>query len=218
MTTPPIDRRPIAARETRLANSFANRLARWGASPNGISVAGLIAGLFAGAALFCTSLTDDWQQRACWLAAATLILLRLLANMFDGMVAITTGRASRIGELFNEFPDRLSDAAALVGLGYAAGGMVELGYLAAIAALLTAYARALGKAAGAPNVFAGPMAKQQRMGVVIVIAILCGVLPIDWLEHARLPTWGLAVILAGTFVTLVRRLILIAGHLNGAAR
>jgi phosphatidylglycerophosphate synthase len=138
--------------------------------------------------------------------------------MFDGMVAIATGRASRIGELFNEFPDRLSDTATLVGLGYAAGGMVELGYLAAIAALLTAYARALGKTAGAPNVFAGPMAKQQRMAVVVVTGIACAVLPSDWLESARLPFWALVVILAGTVATVIRRLILIACHLIGAAQ
>jgi len=217
MTTPPIDRRPIAARDTRLANAIANRLARWGVSPNGISIAGLFAGVLAGVALFSTSLTDDWPRRGCWLAAAVLIILRLLANMFDGMVAVSTGRTSKLGELFNEFPDRISDAAALVGLGYAAGGMIELGYLTAIAALLTAYVRALGKTAGAPNVFAGPMAKQQRMAIVILAAIVCAVLPIDWLEAARVPTWALALILAGTAVTIVRRLLLIAGYLSKGA-
>jgi hypothetical protein len=62
------------------------------------------------------------------------------------------------------------------------------------------------------------MAKQQRMAIVIVVAVACALLPNDWLEAARLPTWALALILAGAIVTIVRRLIIIAGHLNGAAR
>jgi phosphatidylglycerophosphate synthase len=166
-------------------------------------------------ALALTGQVDGWPRRACWAAAAGLILLRLLANMFDGMVAIASGRTSRVGELFNEFPDRLSDAATLIGLGYAADSRPELGYLAAIAAIIVAYVRALGKTAGAPNVFAGPMAKQQRMAVVIVASLICSILPDDWLNFAKLPLWSLAVCLSGSIVTVVRRLILISEHLNG---
>jgi phosphatidylglycerophosphate synthase len=214
MTTP-LDRRPLAARNTRLANAVARFLVRLGASPNGISLAGLVAGLLAGVLLALTSQTDGWPRRVCWLAGALLILIRLLANMFDGMVAIASGRTSRLGELFNEFPDRLSDAATLIGLGYAAGGRPEFGYLAALAAVLVAYVRALGKSAGAPNVFAGPMAKQQRMAVVILTALVCAAIPDDWLETASPATWALVLCLAGSAVTIVHRLVLIAGHLKG---
>jgi len=142
-------------------------------------------------------------------------LLRLLANMFDGMVAVAAGRTSRLGELFNEFPDRLSDAATLVGLGYAAGGRPDLGYLAALAAVLVAYTRALGKTAGAPNIFVGPMAKQQRMAVVILTALACAILPENWLQAALLPTCALALCIAGSLVTMIRRLVLIARSLKG---
>ena len=213
----PLDRRPIAARNTRLANAITDFLVRRGASANGISLAGLVAGMLAGVALALTSQTEGWPRRLCWLAAALLILIRLLANMFDGMVAVASGRSSRVGELFNELPDRLSDAATLIGLGYAAGGRPELGYLAALAAVLVAYVRTLGKSAGSPNVFVGPMAKQQRMAIVILSALVCAALPDDWLDIARLATWALALCLAGSVVTLIRRLYLIAGHLKGPA-
>jgi phosphatidylglycerophosphate synthase len=215
MPTAPFDRRPIATRETRIARMMAGFLARNGASPNGISIAGLIAGLLAGVALVLTNETEGWARRACWLTAGLLVQLRLLANMLDGMVAIASGRSSRIGELFNEFPDRLSDAAALIGLGYVVGGHPELGYVTALAAVLTAYVRALGKTAGAPNVFAGPMAKPHRMALVTLTAIACAVLPNDWLDSARIPTWALAICLAGTVVTIGRRLVIITSLLRG---
>ena len=80
-----------------------------------------------------------------FLAAAALIQLRLAANMFDGMVALETGRASPTGELFNEVPDRVSDAAMFIGAGYAAGGNPTLGYLAACLALFVTYVRGRGR-------------------------------------------------------------------------
>jgi phosphatidylglycerophosphate synthase len=81
--------------------------------------------------------------------AAVGVQLRLLANMFDGMVAIETGRTSAVGELYNEVPDRVSDTAVLVGAGYAAGGCPVLGYVAALLAVFIAYVRAQGRVAGA---------------------------------------------------------------------
>jgi phosphatidylglycerophosphate synthase len=175
----------------------------------------MVAGVTAGAMFTATSWTDGWPRRVVWLAAAGFIQLRLLANLLDGMVAVATGRATKLGELFNEFPDRVSDAATLIGLGYAVGGVPELGYLAAVAALLTAYVRALGKAAGAPNVFAGPMAKQHRMAFVTGTAVACAVAPAGWDESYRFATWSAAVCLVGASLTVGRRLILIAGHLRG---
>jgi len=74
------------------------------------------------------------------------------------MVATARGTASPIGELYNEVPDRISDAAVFIGLGYAAASQPELGYLAALTSLFTAYIRATARATGAPQDFCGPMA------------------------------------------------------------
>ena len=147
-----------------------------------------------------------------WLAGAVLVELRLLANMLDGMVAIARGTASRLGELFNEVPDRVADVAVLIGLGYAAGSLPWLGYLAALAALGTAYLRAVGVGLGLPGDFSGPMAKPHRMHAAAVLAILAFVTAqAGWTQDAivgplGLVALGLAAILAGTVATLVRRL------------
>ena len=79
------------------------------------------------------------------------------------MVAVLREVASPVGELFNEVPDRVSDAATLIGFGYATGSNPVLGFVATIFAIFLAYMRAQGKVAGAHQEFCGPMAKQQRM-------------------------------------------------------
>lgn len=141
------ERRPLASRERKASKAVAHWLAIRGVSPNAISVAGMVAGIAAGCAFAATS---RYPPAALWfLAAAALIQLRLLANMFDGMVAIETRKASPVGELFNEVPDRVSDTAMFVGAGYAAGGNPALGFIAACLAVFLAYVRAQGKVAGA---------------------------------------------------------------------
>lgn len=177
-------------------------------SPNAISLASIGFGVASGLALAATSILTDLAP-VLWILAALFALLRLTANMLDGMVAIETKTASRLGELFNEVPDRISDSASLIGLGYSLGGNVELGYIAAMAAMFTAYVRAVGKLAGASQHFCGPMAKPQRMAVVIGVALLSAALQTTWA-----PTAGLALIVAGSVITAGRRLGLIAAQLR----
>ena len=208
------DRRPIAARSWRASNVAADWLVRRGVSANGVSVAGMMVGLAAGAALAATSHLDGIPQRLAWLAAGALVVVRLLANMLDGMVAIGSGASSTVGELYNEVPDRVSDSAALIGLGYAAGGEPVLGFVAALAAVFTAYVRALGKGAGAGQEFVGPFAKQQRMACVIGCAAYCGFAPADW-KIGGLPTIVLGVVAIGSFFTAIRRLRRIGLRLRG---
>src|SRR6185437_11072107 len=105
------DLRPLASRSWRVAVVLSHWLARRGVRANSISVAGMAAGILAGVALALTGRVT--LPALAWLAAAALVQARLLANLLDGMVAIESGRASRVGELFNEVPDRVSDAATL---------------------------------------------------------------------------------------------------------
>ena len=214
LTTAPetSDRRPIAARNTAWAARITTVLVRAGLSPNGISVAGMAFCLLAAAALAATPLVGPVWARALFLAAAVLIQLRLLANMFDGMVAIESGRLSPLGELYNDVPDRVSDATTLIGLGYATGGWPAMGYLAAVLAVLTAYVRAVGKAAGAGSDFRGPMAKQQRMFLATVTGVYMAAAPGAWRPawgpeyRWGLPAAALAVIAAGSAWTSARRI------------
>src|SRR5436853_2818085 len=177
----------------------------------------MFACIAAGVAL---GLTSVEYNRVFWLIAALGAQLRLTANMLDGMVALLSGRASKVGELYNEVPDRVSDAAVFIGTGYAWGGNVALGYIATILAIFTAYVRAAGKIAGAPNEFCGPMAKQHRMLVITVACLYSVIVPRSWQmitfndSQIGLMALGLVVIIVGCVITVIRRIGRIARALN----
>ncbi|AZI43359.1 CDP-alcohol phosphatidyltransferase family protein [Deinococcus psychrotolerans] len=196
------DRRPIAARDSGVMQRLAAWLILRRASANDISLLGMGAALLAGG---CFALVPSLPQATWvwWLLGAALVQLRLLANLLDGMVAIGRGVASPVGELFNEVPDRVSDTTILLGLGWAAGEL-SLGLGAALAAMTTAYIRAVGRSAGAPSDFRGPLAKPQRMALVTLAAVWCAVTPATW--SAAVPTLALWVILLGAALTAARRL------------
>ena len=193
---PSTDRRPIAARRLQPVERAAGWLIQRGASPNAISSLGMLAAMGAGLAF-----ADAGRHPWLWLVGALLVQLRLLANLLDGMVAIGRGVASSLGELFNEVPDRVSDTAVFAGLG-AVAGRPALGLGVALAAMVTAYVRAVGKATGQPSDFCGPGAKQHRMAIVTVFAIWAAIAP------ARLadPVWVLWLLLLISAITAARRL------------
>jgi phosphatidylglycerophosphate synthase len=215
-TYQPTDRRPLASRQQPFWQKTAAMLASAGASPNKISIAGLFCGIAAGVCLVFTAHVDTWR-RIFWLAAAGGTQLRLAANLLDGMVAVASGRASAVGELYNEIPDRISDAAILIGAGYAAGGNPIAGYVAACLAIMTAYIRAVGKAAGVSNLFLGPMAKPHRMFVITVACLYMALSPRSWQfswNGQGVMAVALWIICLGAVITCVRRLVRIARHLG----
>jgi phosphatidylglycerophosphate synthase len=204
------DRRPIRSRDLRIWRWAAGRLAVWGVPPNAISVAGMFFGVVAGGCLAATPFAGAWE-RAFWILAALFVQARLICNMLDGMVAIARGAASPLGELYNEAPDRVSDLAGLVGLGYASTSVPMLGWFAGALAVMVAYVRAAARAAGAPQDYRGPMAKQERMFVVTLVSLFMGLAPAAMKPTIAengwsVPSAGLVLIAVGCVVTMIRRL------------
>lgn len=189
------DRRPIAARSSAWARTVTRALVRTSITPNQISCASVLFALAGVAALL--MLADPFGKLLC----AAAIVLRLLCNMFDGMVAVEGGKGSPAGALFNEVPDRLADSLFLVALGYAAG-LPWLGWLCALLAALTAYVRVLGGSLGLAQDFRGPMAKPHRMWLLVATLVLAATLP-AWSRELLLG--GAALIAAGSVLTCVTR-------------
>ena len=202
-----LTRRPIKARNTLWASRVGAWLSRVGVRPNAISIASVF---FAGAAALClasTELVEGASRGLLFLASGLLIQIRLLCNLFDGMVAVEGGHQTKSGEIYNELPDRFADVFIFVGAG-TAWVRVEwgpfLGWLCAVLALLTAYVRALGAAAGGGQHFCGPMAKQQRMALMTFACIASAIL--SW-SDLRWPvvTATLLLIGVGSVITIFRR-------------
>jgi phosphatidylglycerophosphate synthase len=127
-------------------------------------------------------------------------------------VAIEGAKKSRLGALYNEFPDRIADSMLIVALGYGAG-WPAWGWLGALAAALTAYIRVFGGALGLPQDFRGPMAKQQRMAA-LTVGCLAGA--VEALTSGTLFALRAAavVIAVGALATCVTRTLGIAAKLE----
>lgn len=205
------DRRPISARNSPYSQRVSTFLAQHGVSPNIISVASVVFAVGAGLSLIATS--SNFPPRVWWILTAVLIVLRLSANMLDGMVAMETGKTSAVGELFNEVPDRISDVVIFVSAGFAAGSSPHLGYITAILALFIAYVRALGNYMGVTQLFIGPMAKSHRMFTLTAFCLCNAVIPAAW-QLPSLLTWGLLIISAGSVITIIRRVQCIAKRMG----
>lgn len=198
----PAARRPLATRSTRWAGVLATAAVRAGFTADGISILSLLVAAAGAAGLIL--LPRPWN-----LAAGALgIQLRLLCNMLDGMVAIEGGKKSKVGVLYNEVPDRVADSLFLVALGYEIG-MPWIGWLAALAAAITAYIRVLGGTFGLAQDFRGPLAKQHRM-FVMTMGCLLGIGEYFWTGGERIMVAAAFIIAFGAILTCGTRIHAIA--------
>ena len=204
------NRRPLASRKNPLAEKAARRLAATGITPNQISIAGMVAALVAGLAFFAAGhLPGRWTFL---ILGALGCQIRLLCNLFDGMVAIEAGKAAPDGGFWNEFPDRVSDLVILTGVGFGLG-LPALGFAAAAFAFLTAYVRELGVTCGAGADFAGPMAKQHRMALVTAAALVSLAEPF-WQGRGELLAGALWLVAVGAAATALRRAVRLVAKLR----
>lgn len=212
-----ITRRPLKSRDTKWAGAIASRLAQAGIRPNFISVVGTMFAATAGVSFwFAGHATQSWHWSVLLIFAVCGMQFRLLCNLFDGMVAIEGGFKTKAGEIFNELPDRFSDAFIFIGAAYSAPDFVwtrELGWAAAVLAVITAYVRALGASMGAGQQFIGPMAKQQRMAVMTAACLVGAFAPI-WPLLARIIPLALTLVVIGCVATIFRRCHRIANEME----
>jgi phosphatidylglycerophosphate synthase len=114
---------------------------------------------------------------------------------------------TKSGEVFNDLPDRISDALIIVPVGYAAQNFwpgPALGWLVALLAIFTAYVRMMGGAAGLPQCFVGPMAKPHRMATLTIACVL-SLFETAFVKPGTLLWTALWVLVAGCVVTIWRR-------------
>ncbi len=207
-------RRYLRTREQRWPRALATALGNIGFRPNGVSVLSIFFAVVAGIALWRFGVVGgSWVLLV---TAGVAIQLRLLCNMLDGLLAVEGGFKSKLGDLYNEIPDRIADVAILVGAGYAVVTMpfgLTLGWSAALLAVLTAYVRLLAGSLRAPQSFIGPMAKQHRM-FTLTLGCLVGAVEYSMLGTTRAVWLALIAIVVGSVATFVRRLSLLASELE----
>ncbi len=206
-------RRPLKSRSTPWAAGLSRTLLKAGATPNQVSVASSVFALMAAALMIYGA--PIFGGVLAWVLAAVCIQMRLVCNLMDGMLAVEGGLKTPNGDLYNEFPDRVSDMVVLAALGHADGSTtgVALGWLAACGALMTAAIRMHGASLLGKHDFRGPMAKPQRMALATAACILMAVFSGTSVSFPAL-RWVLGGMVFGIGLTIIRRLAALSGELH----
>ena len=199
------NRRPLKARSWSIMQKSAKWISNKNITPNQISIGSIAFSALAAGLLLLAPISGNYL----WLTMILVLLLfvgRAFCNIWDGLVALEGGKSTPAGELFNDIPDRISDALIFIAAGYAAG-LPALGWLAALLAVMTAYIRTLSRSLGAPTDFQGPMAKLHRM---LLVSAACIITPFttmmssqNYSGHAF--SIALIIIALGCIITCYRR-------------
>lgn len=200
-------RRPLKVRGSVWSQKIASYLSKKDITPNQISIGSIISSVIASIFILLISPNNNFGVWIAPIFGAIFIQMRLLCNLFDGMVALEGGKSTKSGELFNDIPDRVSDSIIFISVGFSLSHIsfgLELGLFASLFAVLTAYVRVLGASMNAGSFFIGPMAKQHRMAILTITLILT---PFELLFNGTdyLLTVALFVITVGSFLTIINR-------------
>ena len=159
-----------------------------------VTAAGLACGAVAAAAILLSALAPWWL-----LCVPPLVLLRLACNALDGMIAVDTHGARPIGQVANEFADRIADACILIALSVRAGApLLGIGTLALV--LLSSYLGTVAQAAGGTRQYTGVMGKADRMILLALAAPVAAFGPAGVVLVA-----ALAAMAIGAAVTIAQR-------------
>jgi len=205
------NRRNLKSRETSWASFTAQTIARTKITPNQISILSVVMSIIAMLAFLFSS-----SHPYLLLIAALFIQLRLLCNLFDGMIAIEYKKKSSLGGIYNDLPDRFADAFIILGLSFAVQNKpyaIFIGWIGVFFSVMTAYIRVLGLSLGTNAYFNGPMAKQHRMFFCTFSAILQYVF---FMLNITIPViyYTLYIIAVGALLTCFNRLYKISSELN----
>lgn len=197
------DRRPLKSRGSAWAKALAKAIADTGISPNQISILSVVMSILS---MVCFYFAQD--LKIMYIFGAVFIQMRLLCNLFDGMVAVEHGKKTNTGDIYNDVPDRFADLFIILGLGLAVRHMpyaVYISLLGSAFAIMTAYIRVLGRSLGTQAYFIGPMAKQHRMFLITITAVAQFGLSFTS-STIELGYYALIVLTIGSVVTCFNRL------------
>ncbi len=170
--------------------------------PNAFTYGALVLSLGAASALFLAGLNRAWL----WLVPPC-ISVRLVFNLMDGLVAREMQLADALGEVKNEFGDRIADSAIFLGLCFGGYANARLAALAIVLILCVSYLGILGKAIGGPRVYGGVFGKGDRM-ITLALFTFYPLLAGDLASY----DWYLAFAALAAAVTILQRLRFIYDH------
>lgn len=202
----PTSRRPIAGLFRKSAHAAVRIAVRMGIHPDVFSYMSIAAAAASGVFFW-----QSTRHPRFLVIAIAFAFVRLWLNMFDGMVALAAGKASKRGEIINDLPDRISDVLIFIGVAHSGWCNPITAYWVAIAAVIVAYVGLFGQAVGVQREFSGVMAKPWRIvalsagALATMLVVLYGDAQ-PWFGGFMILDWVHFAILAGCAQTIAVRL------------
>ena len=142
-------------------------LKRMGVSPNHITVFTIVFSIIIGYILFL-----GIQDRFLFLIVALGLLLRMMLNALDGMMAKQFNLQSKLGEVLNEIGDVISDIAIYFPFIYFESIKSEYVIIFIFLSIINEFCGVLAKLISGTRRYDGPMGKSDRAFLVGVICII----------------------------------------------
>jgi len=142
-------------------------LKRMGVAPNHITVFTIIFSIIIGYILFL-----GIQDRFWFLIVAVGLLLRMMLNALDGMMAKQFNLQSKLGEILNEIGDVISDIAIYFPFIYFESIKSEYVIIFIFLSIINEFCGVLAKLISGTRRYDGPMGKSDRAFLVGVICII----------------------------------------------
>lgn len=184
----------------RLMYALARPFVALGASPNAVTLTGLLVAVLA---IWAVATGGRWV-----LAAVAAIAVSGLLDGVDGAVAVVTGRTSRWGAVLDSLVDRLQEACYLIALHYA-GAPAWICAAGGAAVWLAEYVRAKAAAVGMTEVgIVTPFERPTRIAVAAMFLLAGAIYPVQqqWWATAGAALWlALALVSLGMLIPVVRR-------------
>jgi phosphatidylglycerophosphate synthase len=172
-------------------------------TPDQLTTAATLLSLSAALCILASSASPLWL-----LGVPPAVIARIACNALDGMVAKSTGVARPLGEVYNEFSDRVADALIFGALALRVDHLLGAGTLVLV--MLSSYLGTVARAAGGRRQYGGVMGKADRMGLLAVASPLAVLLGVTLVMRIFL-----AAIALGMLVTLAQRARAIKQDLGG---
>ncbi|MDF1860819.1 MAG: hypothetical protein P1U87_11445 [Verrucomicrobiales bacterium] len=179
---------------------------RLGLPTEAVAITGMVVGILAGLSFMATS--ELSRSSTFWALGLVFCILRIVSIRIDAFLQ-KHSEGFVEDEYFQELPERVSDAVALIGFGFASLSNPWLGLATALAAIFSAYVRSLGMLRGAAKEKAssGPMTRIHRLVLLSLTSIL---MMFDISEDrfdTSIPEITLWIIFLGCIATILIRLI-----------
>jgi CDP-diacylglycerol--glycerol-3-phosphate 3-phosphatidyltransferase len=147
----------------RMAYAIGAGLGRLGVSPTAVTAAGVVLSV---AVPLLAAQGPGWP-----VAAAGVVLLCAVADSADGAVAVVTGRATRLGYVYDSLADRVGEVCWALAL-WAVGAPWPLATACAALSWLHEYARARATGAGMAGIGAVTSGERPTRALVSLIGLL----------------------------------------------